>query len=132
MYRNANICAEVSFGELDFDYTITFRTLSTGSGKCYICLLLGIQVHLLCFILALPNEDYEDVVINVTLSQIEPRGCVLVPIIPDDIPEDNESFTVYIVGVSSRIDVNIQPDNVTVFIGGIIQCAVCYAYRRCY
>ena len=30
--RNANICAEVTFGQLDADYTITFRTISTGSG----------------------------------------------------------------------------------------------------
>ena len=30
--RNANICAEVIFGQLDTDYTITFRTMSTGSG----------------------------------------------------------------------------------------------------
>ena len=45
---------------------------------------------------------------------------MLVPIIPDDIPEDSEFFIVSIVGVSSRIDVDIQHNNVTVFIRGII------------
>ena len=29
---NVNICAEVIFGQLDANYTITFRTMSTGSG----------------------------------------------------------------------------------------------------
>ena len=68
----------------------------------------------------MPDEDFIDVVVNVTLSPFEQRGCVLVPIIPDDIPEDSEFFIVSIAGVSSRLDVDIQHNNVTVFIRGII------------
>ena len=34
-HGNSSICAEVIFGELDADYTITFRTISSGSGKSY-------------------------------------------------------------------------------------------------
>ena len=44
---------------------------------------------------------------------------MLVPIIPDDIPEGDEFFIVSIIGDSSRIDVNIQFDNVTIIIGGM-------------
>ena len=68
--------------------------------------------------LALSDEDYANVVVDITLSQIEPRGCVLVPIIPDNIPEDTEIFFVSIVGVSSRIGVDIQLDTVTVYVIG--------------
>lgn len=76
--------------------------------------------QILNFFLALPDQDYVDVVMNVTLSQITPRGCILVPIIPDNIPEDSEFFFVSIVrtGVSEKIGVDIHVNNVTAFIKG--------------
>ena len=53
---------------------------------------------------------------------------MLIPIIRDDIPEDNEFFIVSIVGDSGRIDVNIQFDNATIIIRGIMSHSKCLIY----
>ena len=55
----------------------------------------------------------------------------MVPIIPDNIPEDSEFFIVSIFGNSSRFDVDIQFNNVTVFIRGTVY-KLCEAITRAF
>jgi hypothetical protein len=74
---------------------------------------------------ALPGEDYMDVMMNVILSQGQPMGCVIVPIIPDDVPEDSEGFNISIAGVVDFDDVNIHIDQLEVTIKGMTVALQC-------
>lgn len=82
------------------------------------------------FFVALVGMDYSPLTVDVVFSQSQPIQCVSITIIPDNIPEAFENFTVSITEVgqyeydqllmtiNDRIGLNLFPNSTTVIIEG--------------
>ena len=65
---------------------------------------------------ALSDSDYQSVNQTLTLSPINTTITISVPILDDQVDEDREFFIVKLVLVNEQQNVQIQPDEATVFV----------------
>ena len=77
---------------------------------------LGVLIMIkgITFILLVAGSDFEPIEMNVIIEAGEEQGCFVIEIIPDELFEENEYFTIIITGAEENV--HVYTENITVHI----------------